>query len=656
MSRKGYIFGIGLVVSVVVSLLFLSTTIYSNSSPQQLGTLQTAFYGSAQHVQEKTTFYDGIIKDASMNAVYTSAVLGGYWTESPCGDYFGLELWASKNPKHEYATCIPDYKKQMANMATLSSHILIEEVEEDVDYEFYVDGSDSLAFHAIALDPVQHTIEEGRWYADRPSSSIDTGVSDEVYVEMENILTQMNDVCGVVQNTRQSSAFDSCVENVLEEHEGYHRISGFSVPDEDDGVNTLKQYFRFMEGMNYDQCFISFQHPTIAPNEPALQQFNLIDGKTEYNGELYDFQIGIMSGGQIIPLPETMSVAYDAQKKSIVTRRGVEELREIGLYKFGNTVVFANDENIRQYSEYFSLLPCSYENRHVIVQHIGDEVYPLKGELNYVTSFLVDDTVAPTVDGLEVVDKEFDQGAVLIFWDHTTSFDLDSYMLNVDGEYIREIDLWSDIDFVHRTFSFKGDDLRETCTITQQPDSEFFDCEYMIDGRSMILQKGLYYFADDRKFMYVLDDVGDGAVSVTLTAQDDEGNSQELIATGRSIDDLPLKTSGYTLTPIIISADGSYLSLGVIPPVASYHYNGKPATGISGQYYFVPHVNLLQGTLDLSVKSPQSGLTVSFPGNTNTGVVHMLVPYDPSLDQYPIDPKRMNYLCQKVPGPLEKCS
>lgn len=654
MNNKGYVFGIGLMLGVTISLLFLYTQVESNSSPEEIGSLQTEFYNAAFHVQERMMFYDGFVKEGTINGIYATAKKGGFFEESPCGDYYGVERWSGKNIESEYADCSPKYREQLALSFTHETDQLLESLGQKIDYSFFVAGDENFSVSAIALDVVTERLEEHRWYADRPSSTVTYNYGNEHYVKISSIIASVNEECSGYEDIAGERLLSDCVQREVSSHDGYEllNVADLNIPAEEKAVNRMQEYLQAVSLTNYDACFYTQNSIDFWDDENVPQIMQTFGSVSMYDGEEFNFQIGVIEGNGDTPLPSVVdTVTYIPEKNSIISNAlGEEKLDKISLYKLANSVGFIDRADATKYKEFSPGRDCAYEDRSFIIQTTQNEIYPEKGELNYVASFLVDDHVAPAISGVEIKDKGFDQESVLIFWDHTASLDLESYTLFVNGEEEITFTPWLGMEF-RETFEEKGDSLRDACIIGPIEGTEFFNCAYLIDGDLEFLKDTLYYFSNDNRFMYVKQGVSDGSVTAQVKVVDDEGNERESeLASGMSLDDLPLKMVPYSLSPVIVdTTTGSYVTIRVGPmPLATSHMNGKENNDLDFSYYLVPHANLKIGRTILSAIDLRSGSEPIAIGSIQVPTTYTLIYSDPSLKDFPIDLKRMKYKCNVI--------
>lgn len=640
MNKKGQIFSVFMVIMTLVVLGMGYMNYLGSTTEEKIGSKQTKIMDAFQESREILLSLDTITKFAGIESIYTLAEKGGFSTNPPCDDYYGVPLWSFKNPEDEYTECIPEPTDEI--IKSFSENFedrLPKNAKYRNEYEFF--SYQNASFHISAFPSDKNRIkiggEKNRTYAYRPSVNKRFDYNLSTYDQIERFLSYLNEKCASKENTKEGNYLNDCVSENTEEFAEDNNISlsvigPHNLEDKKFKIESFKESLNRADKTTYSHCYISTT--TKEDYDDLIRVMNKKSSSMVGDSRLNTiFYPGEIKNDVPQPIDDLDSFSYLTRTNKIVKFEGEDADNKI---KFNNIYKSPEGEGIISEEEP-GLLRCPYENRKYIFKIEEPELYPMKGNLTYKFAFYINDSTPPEFNDLEIRDKEFDQNNLLVTWKHTKSRDLENYTVYLEGENRKVIKLWKDANIIH-SIDWQGGNGKpyETCTL----DSDEGECYYKSDGNTFVLkERSVYYAQENNQFIYVMPvEENDKQYDIGVTARDDDLNNYTLESKGKSVDDLPLKPlekNGYTISPVCDPQTQIYESVMVTPLVPVLErMDGSQASDFNNEYIFFETFNKKVLNMDKGkrVSTLPGFVGLDFPHHITDQSTFLLVPKDPSLD------------------------
>lgn len=633
-----------MVIMTLIALGLGYMNYLGSTTEEKIGSKQTEIFDSFQESRETLLGLDTITKFAGIDSIYSLAMEGGFSSNPPCGDYYGVPLWSYRNPEDEYTECIPEPTEEIIKPFSENfKDNLPKNQDYRNEYEFF--SYQNASFHIAAFPSEKNKIDIGsgknRTYSYRPSVNKRFDYNLSTYRTIEELQSFLNKKCSSKENTDDNKNLRNCVYDNTKKFSEDHEISISVIRPHNEFSEERLSKELFKESLEYvdETTYLDCYAQTLTTKKKVDKSYELKNaiGKDFSLFEDSRFDPFFFRGQRGEKTPQIIEreeeIYYHPQTDQINPNDDSLEFNHIYKNKKGEGIILEEYPTVKHF------FPCPHEKRKYLFKITKPELYPVKGNLTYRFALYINDSAPPEFKDLNIRDKEFDQGNLLVTWKHTDSKDLENYTVYVNGELKKTIKPWKNVKT--RTYiDWEGGDGKPYDTCTLSDNEGYKECLYKgLDSEFTLEERKVYYFKENNQFVYVLHNIEDNReYDIKVTAKDDDLNKFSLKSSGGSIDDLPLNPLGksnYMIFPMCepeTQVYGSVMANPLIPVLRDM--KGSEDNEFSQQYVLFEDVrsNVVNTNKGKPVLTTPGLVGLNKPHHITDKTPYLLVPKDPSLD------------------------
>ena len=657
------------VLITIIALTIVYMNVGSSLPETKIGEKQTDIFTIVQVTQNEMFFLDLGAKYAGLDSIYSLASKGGFYKENLCGEYYGKTLWSYKNKEEEYAFCMPEIERELEKEFKEDYETFLAKNGEGVDYKYFVQENNGLEIRGISLVNKEKEIEPERKYSYKPTTTQKYDYKLKAYDKINEFIERLNENCNEKEDIKGGTELTLCVDDVLtafeDELEGFIELKIIQPTDENVDLN-FKQVLKEIERTGYEECYFNF--PKLGNNFPLTYEIENFGAEKMYSeiGLFYNknkirtFEIDLLfyiikpnQEQSLITYPDK-TIKYDvAATELIYDFEGSERIEpaELDFFKKDrNKAGFIPKKEKIDFSTYLRNRPCSYENRMFMFELKEKELYLEKGEIVYSFGVYVEDKKEPFIPAVKIESKEFDEGTLLIKWKHTSSLDLMNYTIFVDGNLVKKVVPWKEVN-IYDSINWEYGDKKPFNTCKMDDEGEFKKCVYSFGNT--FKDSNTYYFQESNEWVYVLNGLEDEKTyDIVIKASDNDGNTfSSEQKPGISVDTLPFAPVEFQLiNDPLRTHPQTQIYKGIVgtPLMTVFNMDGTISAG-GFEFEFVhsltPIITFKEENLDNYYLFGASvpGYSLAVP------TYYLIVQKDPALDNIVLYVNEMGYQPKTIP-------